>query len=84
MLCVCVPKYVHAQAYVHVFAVAPILSMCVTEIVELHFPRIRVHDFPDLCSHPRQLSPTLLRFLGHLAFTCLLSGILSPYLGLDT
>lgn len=50
---VCVPKYVHIHIqYVH--GTAPILSMrCVTEIVGFHFPRITLHDFPHLCSHPQ-------------------------------
>lgn len=51
---------------------------------EVDFLRIALHDFPHLCSRPRRLSPTLLRFPPRLAFACLLNRILSPCSGLDT
>lgn len=57
----------------YVYRAPALLSVrCVKEIVSFHFPHITLHDFPHLCSHPRQLSPTLLRFPGYLAITCLL------------
>lgn len=65
--------------------VALVLRMrCVKETVTYHFPHITLHDFPPIGSHPGQLSPTILKFPGHSAFTCLLKRILSLYSGLDT
>lgn len=90
-VCVCVSGYVlthmiwymPTQAYVDRSALL-LSKRCVKEIVSFHFPHITLHDFPPRCSHSRTLSPTLLRFPGHLAFTCLLKGILSLYSGLHT
>lgn len=64
-LCLCA-----GETYAHVTAPTPSMR-CVTEIVGFHFPRITVRDVSRLRSHLRQLSPTSLRFPGHLAFTCL-------------
>lgn len=90
-VCVCVHVWICAHTHDGVYAHSSLCGRdcssvwwCVKEIVRFHFPHITLHDFPHLCSHPRQLSPTLLRFPGHLAFPCLLKGILSPYSGLNT